>query len=39
MINPFGGHAGFNSSLFSERNNWLSKRILHFLLSKKLSAA
>ena len=38
-ITRYGGHAGFNSSLFSDRNTWMAKRILYFLLSKKLSAA
>lgn len=38
-ITRYGGHAGFNSSLFSDRNTWMAKRILHFLLSEKLSVS
>ncbi|MDZ7612939.1 MAG: alpha/beta fold hydrolase [Flavobacteriaceae bacterium] len=37
-ISRYGGHVGFNSSLAAKRNTWLAKRILHFLLSKNLSA-
>lgn len=36
-ISRYGGHVGFNSSLAARRNTWLAKRILYFLLSKKLS--
>lgn len=37
-ISRYGGHVGFNSSLAPGRNTWLAKRILHFLLTKNLSA-